>query len=283
MRALRSLMWTVSFLTIIPGGRSAYGPPPSMGWIGFWFPFVGLGIGVLVSGALAGGFLLFGLWHRLPEDPAMLLALGFYVALTRGLHLDGLADTVDGLLGAPDREKRLAIMRDSRIGTFGVLALVFVLAVKFVGLVALVGIVARLTWKITLLPLVLGTSAVLAPMPMVGRWAMVFTAAMSRYAREGPGAGKEFCALMRPAHFVLASLMPVAVLVALFGPAAAILGGVALGVCFGLTALSWRMIGGATGDTIGAVGELTEVVYLLTVLVVLASGTSLFKPLVAWM
>src|SRR3990172_3011497 len=81
-----------------------------------YYPLVGL-----LIGAIAGGAWLALDW-ALPSPPAAALAVVVLAALSGGLHLDGLADSADGLFGGGDRERRLAIMRDSRTGSFGALA-----------------------------------------------------------------------------------------------------------------------------------------------------------------
>jgi adenosylcobinamide-GDP ribazoletransferase len=242
MRAIKSLLWTISFLTIIPAGKSSRGAPPSAGWIAFWFPLVGLGLGLLGAGVSYGSLYLFR-----SIELCSLAVVAFFIVITRGLHVDGLADTFDGLLGAPERDKRLAIMRDSRIGVFGVTAIVLVIAAKITGL----NMLYAAPW-------------VIGPMPMVGRWAMLFGAATSGYARDGEGTGKLLIGSMKPAHFCAAGLLPLAVLVFSFGLGGVIMAGVAMAAALLLTVAFRTMIGGATGDTLGATGELVETAYLLT-------------------
>lgn len=261
MLAIRSLLWTVSFLTIIPTGRSSYGPPPSMGWIAFWFPWVGGIVGV------GGGCVLYGA-HNLTGDTtvAALLTVVFIAVMTRALHLDGLADSFDGFLGGADREKRLAVMRDSHIGTFGMVALLLTLFLEVELLSALAAM--QTSGQKPELRLA-ATLAFTAPMIMVGRWAMVYGMAMGSYAREGQGTGKFFCDFTTPLHFLWASLFPLAVLFCLFGFAGIMLVILAILCASAMTAIANRMIGGVTGDTLGATGELAQVVYLLAMAILL--------------
>src|SRR5208337_708974 len=92
---------------------------------GYWFPLIGLLLGVVIG----------LLWYLLRGflAPPVLAALlpGLYVFLTGGLHLDGLMDTVDGVYGGRSREERLAFMKDSHVGAFGVLAAVLILILKY--------------------------------------------------------------------------------------------------------------------------------------------------------
>jgi adenosylcobinamide-GDP ribazoletransferase len=281
---LKSLLWTISFLTIIPTGKSSHGAPPSMAWIALWFPVVGLALGFVLSACFFGTMILFSGPERMELRPGpimpTIITLAVYVILTRALHLDGLADSADGLMGAVDRDKRLAIMRDSRIGTFGMIAVFFALVAGaagffYAGWHVAFGDLERLPkqdiWALALL---------ISPMPMVGRWAMVFMTAMSPYARTDAGTGKDFCDAMRPVHFWVASMVPTAVLILCLGPAAAIIWVAAVSTYLVFTAYCWRKIGGATGDTIGATGVLAETGYLIALVAVLRAAPWLIRPLI---
>ena len=117
----------VQYLTIVPVPGRAGAPAARLGRAVVWFPVVGALLGVVVA-----------LGERLasavfPSLLAALLTLTAWKLVTGGLHLDGLADCLDGLVGR-DREHRLAIMRDSRIGTFGAVGLVFVLMLELVAI-----------------------------------------------------------------------------------------------------------------------------------------------------
>src|SRR5207244_542235 len=109
----------------------------SLGRSAGWFPVVG----VVLGAALAAGDR--GLSWLFPPILAALLTLTAWKLLTGGLHLDGLADCLDGLMGR-DREHRLSIMRDSRIGVFGAVGLILILLLE---LTALAGLPAGLRWR----------------------------------------------------------------------------------------------------------------------------------------
>ena len=121
-----SLILALRFLTVVPvPGQEAEGPG-ALGRAAWWFPVVGLCLG----GALAlGGWLLDGLW---PPLVGAALLVGAWKAATGGIHLDGLADSLDGLAGR-DPARRVAIMRDSRIGVFGAAGIALLLLLSEIG------------------------------------------------------------------------------------------------------------------------------------------------------
>ncbi len=202
-----------------------------------WFPVIGLLIG-LVCATLISGLLPF-----FPSPVLAMAALVLLAAVSGCLHLDGLADSGDGLLSARPRERILEIMRDSHTGAMGVIALIVVLLGKYAALSSL-GAPTLLTTLIV--------------MPLAGRCAIVLTMACLPYAREGEGLGRLFYSPSSrwAALWALALLagvlscsgwrMSLAVLVAVLTTV----------LLFSLWCRA--RIGGATGDTLGAVCELTE-------------------------
>ena len=176
----------------------------------------------------------------------MLLAL-LPEALTKGFHLDGLADTADGFLSGRSRERKLEIMRDSRTGSMGVAAIFALLGMKF----ALFGSIPAAA-----LPVVAGI------MMLSGRCGIVLYNAMSRYARPD-GLGAIWFRRRPVVGIVLALLLPGVVAWWFFGPVA---GGALVGTLLLFTFIWSRVtravIGGATGDTIGCCEELCELLTL---------------------
>lgn len=242
-----SALVALGFLTRLPvpwRGRLDAG---ALARAAVWFPLVGA-----LVGAIAGGTRLLA-DLALPPQAATVLALAASVLVTGGLHEDGLADTADAFGAHVSRERRLEIMRDPRVGTFGVLAL----------LLAMLG-----AWS--LLSSLDGsdflTAAVLGH--VLSRWAMLVHAATTPPARQG-GAGS----LLRvrlpalAAATFLAALLSVAVATPTVaaGSAAAVL---LVAVAFG--AVVRRAVGGATGDTYGAVGKLTEIAAYAVVVALVA-------------
>jgi adenosylcobinamide-GDP ribazoletransferase len=210
------------------------------------FPLVGL-----LLGAIAGLVMLaLHAWCGLPL--AALLAVLALALLTGGFHLDGLADTCDGIFSARRRERMLEIMRDSRLGTHGGLALIFVLVAKIL-------VISELALR--------GTSmlAALAAACAVARGMSVLLMYRQRYARE-QGLGNVFIGKVtfRQTVITLAlSLVLATLLLGLHGLAAAV---ITLLAVWALGQALKRTLGGQTGDTLGAVIELGEVIFLLALL-----------------
>ena len=227
------------YLTIvpIPSRLAAHDAP---GTAAAWFPVVGLAIGGIVLGV-----------DRLAAMAvAPLLAAALVVAawklVTGALHLDGLADCIDGLAGG-DPARRIEIMRDSRVGTFGATAVV-VVVVLAVAAVASIDPRAR------------GGALVLAPVagramaPIVGRV----------FAPAAAGHGASFRAGLGGAAPIVAAIVALVVAVAALGAT-----GVVALLLAATAGLAWaafmaRRLGGITGDVHGAVVELTELAVLLT-------------------
>ena len=130
---LADLRICTMFLTRLPVHHAIHGAPVPLSQAVRAFPLVGVIVGC--AGSLA---LIAGLWLGLPGDIAAGLAVLATVIITGGLHEDGLADVADGFGGGSSLERKLDIMRDSRIGSYGVLALVFVVLLKVLALGSLV-------------------------------------------------------------------------------------------------------------------------------------------------
>ncbi|MFP4445266.1 MAG: adenosylcobinamide-GDP ribazoletransferase [Desulfosudaceae bacterium] len=124
---MKTLLSALRFTTLLPLGRGKFAPRAMVAGM----PLAGLAIGLLLAGF---DWLVASLW---PLPAVAALDLVFLAVITGGLHLDGVADTADGLYGGHDRDTALAIMKDSRTGAIGVVALVCCLAVKWAGLASL--------------------------------------------------------------------------------------------------------------------------------------------------
>ncbi|MFT3973857.1 MAG: adenosylcobinamide-GDP ribazoletransferase [Amaricoccus sp.] len=235
--AALALGW--QFLTRVPLPVAVRFTPGRMAASQAWLPAIGLAIGAIGAAVLAAAAAL------LPIGPAVLLSMAATVALTGAFHEDGLADTCDGIGGGPDRAHRLAIMRDSRLGTYGAVGLGLVLALKATTLAGLAGLAPA--------ALVAGHGASRASaMLVVMTSAYVRETGTGRFTARGLGR-------RGPLLVGAATLAAAMILLATAGPggAAAGLAGLALGHVLA-RGLFERQLGGYTGDCLGATQQLSE-------------------------
>lgn len=208
-------------------------------------------IGVVLGGLSGLVFIVLQPWCGIPL--AALFSVLALALLTGGFHLDGLADTCDGIFSARRRERMLEIMRDSRLGTHGGLALIFVLLAKVL-------VVSELALRGT--PML----AALAAACVAGRGTVVLLMYRHRYARE-EGLGNVFIGNVtgRQTGVTLgfAAILAAVLLPGMRGVAALVVTMVAV---FILGQLLKRTLGGQTGDTLGAAIELGELIFLLALL-----------------
>jgi adenosylcobinamide-GDP ribazoletransferase len=236
----------IVFLTRLPLAGETPVSGGAIARAGWSFPIVGVLVGLT-------GAVVYALAHRigLPAWPAAALAVAATMAVTGCLHEDGLADTTDGFGGGKTREQKLAIMRDSRIGTYGVCALVLSMLLR-------VSAVASLAepWLV-LLALIAAHGAARGVLPIV---MFLLPAARSD--------GLSFAAGHPPSESVaVAALGGVLILALCLGPLLGMLTLLLLAVAVGLTAwLSLAQIDGQTGDVLGAMEQISEIVILLVAL-----------------
>lgn len=247
----RELVAAVRFLSVLPMPGSTqlfdkYEVAPRLVVGCAYFPLVGLLLACLLW------FLVLVLTPLVPQLALAALLVVALVILTGGLHLDGLMDSCDGLFGGDTRERKLEIMRDSRVGSFGVLGGACILLLKF----ALFASV-----RVHALPL-----ALLLVLPSA-RWAVVLASRIFPSARP-TGLGAAFHQAVTTEGLVLASIIALAIVlvagqfIGLIVMVAVTITTLALG--FWIT----RSIGGLTGDNYGAIEEVAEVVALLVLLLV---------------
>lgn len=234
---LARLCTAIRFLTFVPVCWRAEDDADRFKDCLVYFPVIGALIG-------AGGFLAAHilLWF-FPQQLVAVMALIYLGFISGFLHLDGLSDSADGLLSSRPREDCLRIMKDSRTGAMGVIVVVFVVLVKFSALCAMS-------------PQTLCLAIFF--MPLAGRCAILFSMARLPYARVEGGLGSLFYSDSSK-NAALAALLALVVLLVVFTPSRLIITLVAVlatTVVFG----RWckNRLGGATGDTLGAVCELTE-------------------------
>jgi adenosylcobinamide-GDP ribazoletransferase len=235
---MKRFLAALQFLTILPLPRGLTPDERALGAAIPFFPVVGLGIGATIA------LMDWGLGLLFPVGVTSVFAVILLIAVSGGLHTDGLADTADGFFSSRPRERTLEIMRDSRTGPMGVAAIVCVVALK-IALIATVSGPSR-AWVLLLTP-------------VAGRSALLIQMALLPYARP-EGLVGIFHRNRSRGH----ALWALAVLLAV-GYLAGCIPGLIAGGCAFLAALlfaaySFRRIGGLTGDTLGAACELTELV-----------------------
>jgi len=239
----RIFLVTVQFLTRIPGPH-VYSPA-RMAATPRYFPAVGALIGALVAGAYA---LAAAFW---PPALAAILSTAFSLRLTGAFHEDGFADACDGIGGGATRERALEIMRDSRLGTYGVAGLVLMLSAR-IAVLALSPVAA----VPVLIVLAHGLS----------RASAVAALATSTYVRDH-GTGKPVQDGIDKAGALIAASTTLALVAAgawLLGAAPVMAGIAGLAIGHGAMRLSYeRKLGGYTGDCLGAVQQASDIGFLL--------------------
>ncbi len=171
------------------------------------------------------------------------------------VHLDGLADTCDGLYGGKTREDALSIMKDSRVGAIGAVSLI-IIGLKYTALISYPQALPH------------GAKyAALLLMPLLSRWSMVLTACLSEYARMSGGTGKDFVETVSPLSLLTATIFASATAGVMMGWR----GGLVILFIGGITLIGViyfkKRLGGVTGDVLGAVNEVNEVMVLLVILI----------------
>jgi adenosylcobinamide-GDP ribazoletransferase len=206
-----------------------------------WFPLIGLLLGALLLG------LDRLLAQLLPIGPASALVVAALALLSGGLHLDGVADTADGMAVQGDRALRLSVMSEGNIGPAGVMSLALVLLVQWSALASLEA------------PL---RSAGIVLAPALGRWAATPVAVLFRPARPR-GIGHALQQGIWPVAAPLSSVLIVVASVALFGPLGLVLPALAAVSGVIIAGAAARLLDGITGDTFGASIEVAQAASLL--------------------
>lgn len=233
----------LSFLTLIPVSRKLSGGYENLGKATGWFPFVGLLAG------FAAAFLDICLFEFLPPLLGASLCMLFFIFISKGLHLDGLADTADGFFSSRPRERILEIMRDSRIGTMGAAAISAVMIIKTSSIFSL-GPDFRLP------------AIIMAP--VAGRCAITATMAFFGYARKEGGLASVFTEDISWKHGLWAFFALVVTGFLAGGLRGAIVALIASVFIISFAYYSEIKIGGFTGDTLGAGCELAEMAVFIS-------------------
>jgi len=251
---LKSFCFALQHLTRINLYKGEF-DEAAFGRASLFFPVVGLLLGALL---VLAQYILSNLF---PAPPTAALLVVVSILLTGGMHLDGFMDTLDGVCSGRPRERKLEIMRDSRVGAFGVLGLVGLLLLKYSAFLAL--------------PVALVGQALLLA-ALISRWSMVYAIACFPYARrEGLGTLYHRYTGKRELIWATGSTIIIAALV-----------GWAAGLLLLLAAWGWvhylcskltSELGGLTGDIYGAAAETTEVFIYLAVFPLFSNWPWLFS------
>jgi len=246
---VKGLLGAVTFLTRVPVGGRVREAGELAGSVP-WFPVVGAGVGLAEAGVYAGARVL------LPPLVAAGLAVVAGILLTGAFHEDGLGDTADAFAGGFDRDSTVRILKDPRLGTFGVLAVAASLLLRVAAVAAL------------------APGAALAALPAAGALsrAAAVAAMAATPAAAGTGLGASHVhALSRPRALAGAAAGLVAA-VALLG-VAALWAAAAAGLAAALLGrLAVRRLGGVTGDILGAIQQVGEVLVLLAAVAAVSAG-----------
>ena len=212
---------------------------------GAFFPVIGL---------VVGGCLLIVSKIGLALFPAVIVAAFLILAgviITGGLHMDGFMDSMDGLFSGRDRERQLEIMKDSRVGSFGVLGLGCLLLIKFVFYLELLNMNAFL-WMLAV--------------PVFGRWTMVYAIRFFPYLRQ-QGLGNPYSDCIGNREFTWATLVLGVTLICTLRAGAVVFLIPIFLIHLGLRGIN-TTLGGLSGDIYGAAEEIAEVMGLITVYLV---------------
>jgi len=238
---MQTLRVALSCLTILPLGVTGARSEAHCGRSLRWFPLVGLLIGVILVGA--------GTLAAPLAPPATVAAwiIAAWVLVTGGLHLDGFADVCDGLYGGTTPAQRLRIMKDPHIGAAAVVGLIILLLLKWTLVSGLPGAVL---------------SRGLCLSPCLGRYAMALLAATSPYAGTSTGLAAPFVRGASPHDALIATGIALAASWLLLERNGLVIAVMVVAGTLVCRAVFRRALGGVTGDVLGAVGEMMEVVVL---------------------
>lgn len=238
---MKSLALALRYLTIVPIPAGQHVEPKTLGRAAPWFPLIGLGVGLVVAATQQMTAMLF------PSLLDALLTVTVWKLLTGGLHLDGLSDCLDGLVGR-DPGDRLRIMRDSRIGAFGAIGLILFLLLE----VAAVSELSQpIRWRALLV-----APAVARAMPPLVSWLCPPATPL--------GQGAMFRSGLRGWGVLAAFALASAIALLTLHTAGLLVLALTTGSALALGWFSTRRLGGVTGDVLGACIEIAELLTLLT-------------------
>jgi len=245
MSIIKKILIALRFLTILPLPNKEVITPGELGRSMAYFPLVGLFIGLLLMCVYTILIRFFS-----PLLTSVLLT-GFWVCFTGLLHLEGFVDAADGFSASQDKEKILEVMKDHHCGAKGVIVLVFLVVLK-------IALVNDISDHIRVAAFIL--------VPAVGRWVMVCAASICPYARKGEGFGKAFVENVKRKELIIASSILIAAGIVLLQVKFVVLMIPVSVFTFLSCFYAKKKINGVTGDVLGAMNELTEVISLGTFL-----------------
>lgn len=241
MTIIKRFLIAVRFLTILPLPDKGHVELKDLGRSMAYFPLVGIFIGLVL---VCTNLILIKFIS--PLLTAVLLVL-LWAYFTGALHLEGFVDAADGFSASPDKEKILDVMKDHHCGAKGVIALVFLIILKVV-------LLSDIPGSMRLYPLIL--------VPAIGRWVMVCAASLCPYARETQGLGKAFVENVGTGEAVIASVILMAAGISLLWIKFIVL--MIPVLIFAVLSFVYvkKKLNGITGDVLGAMNELAEVLSL---------------------
>jgi adenosylcobinamide-GDP ribazoletransferase len=233
----------LKFLTIFPLPERWGETTEDLGQSLTYFPLVGLLLGAILFG------INYCLSFILPGSVVNVLLIIALTIMTGAHHLDGLMDSFDGAVSGKSRERRLKIMADSRVGAFGIIAVILLLLLKYVSLSSLPGI--------RIMPALL-------LMPMLSRWIMVYSIFTFPYARNS-GMGLAFKQGAKWQRLAIGTAITLIISIVLLSWQGLVLIMLLWLITFGIASYFNSRLGGLTGDVYGALNEISEVLVLVLI------------------
>jgi adenosylcobinamide-GDP ribazoletransferase len=242
---MKSIFLAFQFLTIIPIKIKQINEK-ELSWSVAYYPLVGLFLGLFLTGI--NNLLVVLNFEQLASTIILIVLLAI---ITGGLHLDGLADSADAFLSRKNKEEMLRIMRDPHIGAMGVIGIICLLLLK-------------ISFLYSINPSFKAVSFLL--MCVLSRWSMVFLMFVFPYARHD-GKAKVYIQGCNDKIFYMATILVLVFVFFIWKIKGLLVFALVLLSAYIMGKLINRKIDGITGDTIGAVNELTEILVLFSVFI----------------
>ncbi len=243
---MKNFILAIQFMTRIPLNINLDVKRENFSQTVKFFPIVGLIVGLFEALVYLLSFRFFS------NNVSAFFTVLSHVIITGGIHIDGLSDSADGIFSAREKDKMLEIMKDSRVGTFGVLAIIFLILGKII-------FIANISPKLRL------TSIVLAP--IISRTMNIFLMYNRKYARDTKGMGDMFIGAIDKTNYIIALILGIIISI-IVGKSNCI---IIFLICFIFTVLFRNYIekklGGLTGDILGASDELNELLIYIIFLI----------------